>query len=94
MADPPPDRATARLDALVALGVAALVLAAVLISSLASGGGHPPVTAMAPAADPSCAEWTDGCRVCQRLPDGPACSLPGIACTLGQQECLRHGTAQ
>lgn len=91
MADPSPDPGSARLDRLVALAVAALALGAVLIGTFATGSGHPsgPTVTVAPADDPSCAEWSDGCRVCQRLADGPACSLPGIACTLGPQECLR-----
>jgi hypothetical protein len=33
------------------------------------------------ASNKTCAEWSDGCAVCQRRPDGSAaCSLPGIAC--------------
>lgn len=91
MADSSPDPGSARLDRLVALGVAVLALGAVLIGTFAPGSVHPPTptVATAPADDLSCAEWSDGCRVCQRLAEGPACSLPGIACTLGQQKCLR-----
>ena len=33
------------------------------------------------AANPTCAEWTDGCIVCLKgTSDAPSCSLPGIAC--------------
>ncbi|MFD0464343.1 hypothetical protein ACFQY9_23455 [Microvirga aerilata] len=38
---------------------------------------------------PSCAEWTNGCVVCRRTPEGLACSTPGIACTPGAPRCLR-----
>ncbi|MBB3017506.1 putative membrane protein YgcG [Microvirga lupini] len=38
---------------------------------------------------PSCAEWTNGCVVCRRVPEGLACSTPGIACVPGAQRCLR-----
>ena len=49
----------------------------------------PPRAAADPA--PGCAEWTDGCRVCQRTAQGPACSTPGIACQVGLTRCLRRG---
>ena len=42
------------------------------------------------APDPACAEWTDGCVVCARRPEGLACSTPGIACTRGRIQCLRR----
>lgn len=32
------------------------------------------------AAHPECAEWTDRCTICARVPDGIACSTPGVAC--------------
>jgi hypothetical protein len=41
-------------------------------------------------SDPTCAEWSDGCIVCQRTEKGPACSTPGIACVTGTQQCLRR----
>ena len=40
--------------------------------------------------EPTCAEWTDGCIVCQRTEHGPACSTPGIACVPREQQCLRR----
>ena len=40
--------------------------------------------------EPTCAEWTDGCIVCQRTEQGPACSTPGIACVPREQQCLRR----
>jgi hypothetical protein len=38
----------------------------------------------------SCAEWTDGCVVCQRTGEGLACSTPGIACVPRERQCLRR----
>ena len=46
-----------------------------------------------PLAAPSaaCLEWTDGCRVCQRSPNGEAsCSNVGIACVPKAEECTRR----
>ena len=76
-----------------------LVFAAVLAVSL----GTVALTAFLPAAkpvvpstpafadrDPTCAEWTDGCITCQRTPQGPACSTPGIACVRETLQCLRR----
>jgi hypothetical protein len=40
--------------------------------------------------DPTCAEWSDGCTVCQRTEQGPGCSTPGIACVPREQQCLRR----
>ena len=39
---------------------------------------------------PGCAEWTDGCIVCQRTDQGPVCSMPGIACVRAETSCLRR----
>ena len=75
--------------ALAAWGIAALVAATVLIGALAPSG-HP-APARSVAEDPTCLEWTDGCTVCQRRAEGPACSLPGIACQPETPHCLhRH----
>jgi hypothetical protein len=86
---PPPDAASARNDRVVLGGIAAIVLGAVLIGTLAPAPHRPAATA-APSADLACAEWGDGCRVCQRREEGPACSLPGIACVAGETRCLRR----
>jgi hypothetical protein len=46
-----------------------------------------------PLAAPTaaCLEWTDGCRVCQRSPNGEAsCSNVGIACVPKAEECTRR----
>ena len=50
---------------------------------------------LAPARWPpptaACLEWTDGCRVCQRAPNGEAsCSNVGIACVPKAEECTRR----
>ncbi|MEH3118155.1 MAG: hypothetical protein PGN25_11345 [Methylorubrum populi] len=89
-ADPLHDPQTARRDRRVALGVLALVAATVLLGALAPRASRPHA-ALAPAEDPACAEWGDGCKVCRRIEDGgAACSLPGIACTPGAVACLRR----
>ncbi|GJD32286.1 hypothetical protein PMNALOAF_3555 [Methylobacterium adhaesivum] len=85
---PTPDPASARNDRRVLGGIAAIVLAAVLIGTLAPAP-HRPAAALAPSADLACAEWGDGCHVCQRREEGAACSLPGIACVPGPMRCLR-----
>ncbi|MGU3536229.1 hypothetical protein [Methylobacterium sp. A54F] len=76
-------------DARVAWSIAGLVVATVLVGAL-----WPAPAAHGPAADPArdatCLEWADGCRVCQRQAEGPACSLPGIACQPTEPHCLRR----
>ena len=77
-----------RRDGLIALAIAGVVLLTVAIGALApSPATH---AALSPEDDPACAEWSDGCHVCRRLPEGDACSLPGIACTPGKFTCLRR----
>ncbi|KAA2242074.1 hypothetical protein [Salinarimonas soli] len=73
------------LSILVALAVTA---AAVLLAVTAQ-----PSTAGGFAREPTCAEWTDGCVVCQRTPGGTVCSTPGIACTRAEPRCLRRDGA-
>lgn len=76
-------------DGLIAAAIAGLVLATVLIGLLVPAApGHR--AAYAPGGDSSCAEWNDGCRVCQRVGDEVACSLPGIACVPAAPQCLRR----
>lgn len=88
MAAPPDtDPAPAR-DGLIAWSIAGLVAATVLIGALAPGA--PAHRTLSPADDPVCAEWSDGCTVCQRSAEGPSCSLPGIACTKKAPECLHR----
>lgn len=83
---PPAPRSSS--GALAAWGIAILVVATVLLGELLPA--RHPAPARSVADDPACLEWTDGCRVCQRLADGPACSLPGIACQTAEPRCLRH----
>ena len=67
--------------------VVALLVAAFAI--IAGAGLNSQAPAQGSTPGPSCAEWTDGCVVCRRVPEGLACSTPGIACTPGAQRCLR-----
>lgn len=92
--DSSPEKSSSRRDGPIALAIAAIVAATVAIGAMAPGAPHKPTPARAvfPDSDPTCAEWSDGCRACARTPDGPVCSTPGIACTAGQQECLRRTT--
>lgn len=84
--DPKPEARSSQ-GALAAWGTAILVSATVLAGALLPARpGH----LIEVAADTACLEWTDGCRVCQRLAAGPACSLPGIACTPAPERCLRR----
>jgi hypothetical protein len=55
----------------------------------APGGGAEKPTAAFGDDHPDCAEWTDRCIVCMRDADGPACSLPGIACVPAEANCLK-----
>ena len=74
---------------LVAVAPAALVLA--VMPPRAAAPTAAPSTSGSFEAEPTCAEWSDGCIVCQRQPSGPpACSTPGIACSRGAVRCLRR----
>jgi hypothetical protein len=64
-----------------------VVLAHVLPAAHPSG---PPSTPAAFEGEPTCAEWTDGCVICQRTDGGVACSTPGIACVPKERQCLRR----
>ena len=49
-----------------------------------------PRAAPADGLPANCLEWTDGCRVCARQPDGSAaCSNVGIACLPQKARCTR-----
>ena len=73
------------LAMIIVLGTVAL--AHVLPWATAVG---PPSTPAAFENEPTCAEWTDGCIVCQRTDTGLACSMPGIACVPRDRQCLRR----
>jgi hypothetical protein len=73
------------LALVIVLGTVAL--AHVLPNARPAG---PPSTPASFDNEPTCAEWTDGCIVCQRTDQGPACSMPGIACVPRERQCLRR----
>jgi hypothetical protein len=73
------------------LAILVIVVATISVGNLAGRGAqHAAVAPTASEDDPGCAEWTDGCVVCQRTAQGLACSTPGIACTRKAQACLRR----
>jgi hypothetical protein len=80
-----------RQDALGVIVAVTAALAAVLVAVVTafalSGPPGPRAANAAPSA--ACQEWTDGCVVCARTPEGQACSMPGIACTRGPAKCLK-----
>ena len=83
-----------RHEILTLLAVAAIVVLTIGIAHFAPGAPpHPAAVPLRAEDDPRCQEWTDGCVVCQRTPQGPACSTPGIACVRGPQECVRRAGA-
>ncbi len=79
-----------RDEALAVILSIVIALTVVTFSVLAGSGAF---GMRAPGQDttpgPACAEWTNGCVVCRRTPEGLACSTPGIACSPGAQRCLR-----
>ncbi len=70
----------------LAAAAGAVLLALIVAAVLAKAPARP----LAGDPGPGCAEWTDGCVICQRTADGRACSMPGIACTQGPVQCLRR----
>jgi hypothetical protein len=66
----------------------AVIVALVIVVAVAIGAAFAPV-ARNEGPIPPCSEWTDGCTVCSRTPQGLACSTPGIACVAGRNRCLR-----
>jgi hypothetical protein len=84
-----------------ALGFSLFVVAALMGQAIAADLPLKPVRPAQPAApanasplaapSAACLEWTDGCRVCQRSPNGEAsCSNVGIACVPKAEECTRR----
>jgi hypothetical protein len=69
--------------------VISIVIALLVVTFAVIAGTGLEAPAQGSAPGPSCAEWTDGCVVCRRVPEGLACSTPGIACTPGAQRCVR-----
>ncbi|MCJ2032649.1 hypothetical protein MKK54_00195 [Methylobacterium sp. J-068] len=83
------DAPTRSHDRRVAWSVVALVAVTVAVGALVPAPA-PHRAAATPDSDPACAEWSDGCHVCQRDAGGVACSLPGIACVPKEPSCLRR----
>jgi hypothetical protein len=81
-----------RQDALGVTVAVTAAMAAVLLAVIAAFALSAPPGPRAADAAPSaaCREWSDGCVVCARTPEGQACSTPGIACTRGPARCLRQ----
>jgi hypothetical protein len=73
-------------DEAIALSIAGIIAFLVVAFAVFAG-----VTMPVPEsnANPACSEWTDGCVVCARRPEGLVCSTPGIACTRSAPKCLR-----
>jgi hypothetical protein len=79
-----------RDDLLVFLALIAIVVGTIVPAALpAAPAPAVPSAASCGARAPTCAEWTDGCVVCQRGDHGAACSTPGIACVRHAVQCLR-----
>jgi hypothetical protein len=76
-------------DAIAVILAIVIALAATTAAVLAGLMGPAPATERS-TPDQTCAEWTDGCVVCSRTPQGLACSTPGIACQRGPDRCLRR----
>jgi hypothetical protein len=72
------------LALVIVIGTVAL---AHFLPSAASG---PPSTPASFEGEPTCAEWSDGCNICQRTNQQIACSTPGIACVPRERQCLRR----
>jgi len=74
-----------------ALAVSLAILTALLVTMTAvlAGTLQAPRPAQGAVPEPACSEWTDGCIVCARTPQGLACSTPGIACVHQAPRCLK-----
>jgi hypothetical protein len=70
--------------------VLALVVGTVALAHFLPTSPGPPSTPASFDGEPTCAEWSDGCIICQRTNQGVACSTPGIACVPRERHCLRR----
>ncbi len=77
-------------DEALALSIAGIIAFLVVTFAVFAGVVTPASERAARSGQPTCSEWTDGCVVCSRTPQGLACSTPGIACQRGQESCLRR----
>lgn len=66
----------------------AAIVALVIVAFAVAAGASAPAPEQT-TQDPACSEWTDGCIVCARTPQGLACSTPGIACVRQAPRCLK-----
>ena len=80
------------LACIIILALALPAAAADLPLKPAPATAAQPAAGAGPFAPPNltCQEWTDGCRTCQRTPNGEAaCSNVGIACVSKEMKCIR-----
>jgi hypothetical protein len=73
-------------DETIALSLAGVIAFLVVAFAVFAGTVTP---AAERSGQPTCSEWTDGCIVCARRPEGLACSMPGIACVRKEPRCLK-----
>jgi hypothetical protein len=83
-----------------------VLCAAALVAASLSLAADLPLNQQQPAAAPAatgpmtpptttCREWSDGCRSCQRAPDGEvSCSNVGIACVPKVLQCTADAPAR
>jgi hypothetical protein len=76
-------------DELIGLSLAGVIALLVVTFAVFAGVFMPAPEPSARGVAPACSEWTDGCIVCARRPEGLACSTPGIACTRSAPRCLK-----
>jgi len=76
-------------DEALAVSLAIVVALAVTMLAVLAGALAEPSEAGQGMPQPTCSEWTDGCIVCARTPQGLACSTPGIACVRQAPRCLK-----
>jgi len=69
--------------------VLAAIIALMIVAFAVAAGASTPARSESVAGEPTCSEWTDGCIVCSRSPQGLACSTPGIACVRQAPRCLK-----
>lgn len=72
-----------------AIVLAAIIALVIVTFAVAAGASMPARSQEDIAAEPACSEWTDGCIVCARSPQGLSCSTPGIACVRQAPRCLK-----
>jgi hypothetical protein len=76
-------------DEALAVSLAILVALAMTVLAVLAVTLEAPQRAQGATPEPTCSEWTDGCIVCARTPQGLACSTPGIACVRQAPRCLK-----